>query len=268
MVNYERKQKDGFWCIFRCFLRHGELVSLLFMGRVESNFEKYKQLLHSKALELSDAINAVGDVLPTTSGSSRINSRTKLHMLHHLLDDLNRFGAAIHFETEKGEQFNKFIRERIYHTNRRSPSRDLLLCLGKEFMFRHIVDGATWVKDDERMQAGTGILNYLRDHPQFREVFLRSDPEYANNNELPKVIIKGVARLFLDARSNTLFFGGVAQIDKLRVRLDKYEPKFVAYPALEKGGLPLVTTAFSGTPYTQIAERTMLATRSSRELTP
>ncbi|KAG2213764.1 hypothetical protein INT45_006174 [Circinella minor] len=59
-----------------------------------------------------------------------ISKTPKLHYLHHLKEDLKRFATAIHTESEKGEQFNKFIREHIFHTNRHNPSRDVLELFG------------------------------------------------------------------------------------------------------------------------------------------
>ncbi|KAI9492236.1 hypothetical protein BDB00DRAFT_762502, partial [Zychaea mexicana] len=70
-----------------------------------------------------------------------MGSKPKLHILHHIVEDIERFATAIHFESEKGEQFNKFLREHIFHTNRHNPSRDLLVSFGRYTMFRCIVNG-------------------------------------------------------------------------------------------------------------------------------
>ncbi|CAO3655761.1 unnamed protein product [Mucor hiemalis] len=53
-------------------------------------------------------------------------------MLHHLVADIERFGMPVHYETEHGEQFNKFIREEILRTNRHNPSRDLAVAFAKK----------------------------------------------------------------------------------------------------------------------------------------
>ncbi|KAI9477116.1 hypothetical protein BDB00DRAFT_776017, partial [Zychaea mexicana] len=70
-----------------------------------------------------------------------MGNKPKLHILHHIVEDIERFATAIHFESEKGEQFNKFLREHIFHTNRYNPSRDLLVSFGRYTVFRCIVNG-------------------------------------------------------------------------------------------------------------------------------
>ncbi|KAI8328553.1 hypothetical protein BC941DRAFT_319796, partial [Chlamydoabsidia padenii] len=67
--------------------------------------------------------------------------KPKVHILQHLPEDIKRFGCPLHFETERGEMFNKFIREHITHTNRHNPNRDIAIKFGKQVMLRHIMDG-------------------------------------------------------------------------------------------------------------------------------
>jgi hypothetical protein len=40
-----------------------------------------------------------------------ILTQKNLHMIHHLKKDIARFGLPLNYETEHGEQFNKFIRK-------------------------------------------------------------------------------------------------------------------------------------------------------------
>ncbi|CAO3656229.1 unnamed protein product [Mucor hiemalis] len=49
----------------------------------------------------------------TTTNLAPYCGKPKTHLLRHLKDDLIRFGCALHFETEKGEQFNKFLRTSV-----------------------------------------------------------------------------------------------------------------------------------------------------------
>ncbi|KAI8635932.1 hypothetical protein BD408DRAFT_308106, partial [Parasitella parasitica] len=65
----------------------------------------------------------------------------KAHFLHHLKDDIRRFGLAVHFETEHGEQFNKFIREEILLTNRHFSARDVAVSFAKKFIVHHLIHG-------------------------------------------------------------------------------------------------------------------------------
>lgn len=74
------------------------------------------------------------------------------------MDDFMRFATAVHFETEKGDKFNKFIRDHVQYTNRQLPPPDVLQPFGQQFMFRHIVDGGFWeTSSSERVSAGSGI---------------------------------------------------------------------------------------------------------------
>lgn len=132
------------------------------MEEITAYFSKYKTLLQVKVQELTTSINAFDDALSGHT-NGRISNKPNLHLLHHLLEDIERFATAIHFETEKGEQFNKFTREHIFHTNRKLPSRDVLVPFGQQFMLRHIVDGGSWTaKSGERIQAGNGIRQFWR----------------------------------------------------------------------------------------------------------
>ncbi|KAI9006584.1 hypothetical protein CLU79DRAFT_666431, partial [Phycomyces nitens] len=67
--------------------------------------------------------------------------RPKVHYLHHLHEDIEWSGCALHFETEKGEMFNKFIREQLFHTNRKGPSKGVVIRFGKQEVLKHAVDG-------------------------------------------------------------------------------------------------------------------------------
>ncbi|KAI9354666.1 hypothetical protein BD770DRAFT_293119, partial [Pilaira anomala] len=67
--------------------------------------------------------------------------KPKLHILHHLVEDIERFGLALQYETESPEQFNKFIREHLFMTNRQYTSRDVAARFGKQFICRQLFNG-------------------------------------------------------------------------------------------------------------------------------
>ncbi|OAD81170.1 hypothetical protein PHYBLDRAFT_138712 [Phycomyces blakesleeanus NRRL 1555(-)] len=52
-------------------------------------------------------------------------NKAKAHNMTYLMEDIRRFGPALNFETEKGKQFNKHIREHLIHTNWLNTSRDV-----------------------------------------------------------------------------------------------------------------------------------------------
>lgn len=117
------ERKCVFTTLFGCFVVHRDLVSLIFMGQITTAFVQYTGLLKAKVNELVDALNMVDDVLlEKKKGKGRISSRPKVHMLYYLMEDVERFATAMHYASEKGEQFNKFTREHIFHTNRQNPS--------------------------------------------------------------------------------------------------------------------------------------------------
>ncbi|KAI8646511.1 hypothetical protein BD408DRAFT_470726 [Parasitella parasitica] len=71
----------------------------------------------------------------------------------------------VHYETEHGEQYNKFIREAILLTNRHNPSKDVALKLAKQFLVRHLVNGGSFTvtKNDgsaSRSRVGSSIMKW------------------------------------------------------------------------------------------------------------
>lgn len=78
----------------------------------------------------------------------RILTKTKLHVLVHLPEDIRRFGPAVIFATEIFECFNSVFRQCSILSNHLAPSRDIALTLGGQERFKHMVSGGFW-KDDE-----------------------------------------------------------------------------------------------------------------------
>ncbi|KAI7890759.1 uncharacterized protein EV154DRAFT_481888 [Mucor mucedo] len=137
----------------------GELCSLVFVRRVHMGFNKYVNDVHEVIHELTKRIHAFDLAI---SNPTPYSCKPKMHLLHHLRDDLINFGCALHYETEKGEQFNKCLREHLFHTNRKDTSKSLALKVGKQELLRHIVDGGSWVsKDIKRVQYGSKLKNYI-----------------------------------------------------------------------------------------------------------
>ncbi|KAF1800860.1 hypothetical protein FB192DRAFT_1448179 [Mucor lusitanicus] len=102
----------------------GKLCSLLFVRKVESDFEAYVECIKTTVEDLPEKILVFHR---DTNNPHPFSTSPKVHYLHHLHDDIRHFGCALHFETEKDEMFNKFIREQLFHTNRGNPPK-MLLC--------------------------------------------------------------------------------------------------------------------------------------------
>ncbi|KAL0074309.1 hypothetical protein F4703DRAFT_1968613 [Phycomyces blakesleeanus] len=124
--------------ILPCFVELGHLCSLVFVRQIESRFEEYiTQVNHAvnsliAKLHESDMANVANlKHLP-------LSTKPKTHNMIHLTEDIRRFGPALNFETEKGEQFNKYIREHLIRTNRLNTLRDICHKFTKQAVMQHI----------------------------------------------------------------------------------------------------------------------------------
>ncbi|OAD74362.1 hypothetical protein PHYBLDRAFT_67716 [Phycomyces blakesleeanus NRRL 1555(-)] len=96
-----------------------------------------------------------------------------------------KFGSALNYKTEKGEQFNKHIREHLFHTNHMNTSKDICLKFGKQYMTRHIIDGGSWIgKNGLRKTCEKAIAEYMQQisDGKFHETLLGGSREFADNN--------------------------------------------------------------------------------------
>ncbi|KAL9557585.1 hypothetical protein MBANPS3_001309 [Mucor bainieri] len=158
--------------------------------------------------------------------SPLISLQPKLHLLHHLKADIRRFKPAVHFETEHGEQFNKFIREQILLTNRHDAAKDVAVNFMKQFVVRHILNGGSFLvyKKDKvtkailcrRTEVGYGIKHFLANAcPEFK-VKLLSDRENADNNDYHDAKLsklkEGTSGLFTVPNSSQTRFGRITRI--------------------------------------------------------
>ncbi|KAL0097591.1 hypothetical protein J3Q64DRAFT_1713924, partial [Phycomyces blakesleeanus] len=84
--------------------------------------------------------------------------KPKVHYLTHLKEDIIRFGPALNYETEKGEQFNKHICKHLFHMNCQNTSRDVCLKFAKQVALQHINSSGN------REKSGTGIERFIKDN--------------------------------------------------------------------------------------------------------
>ncbi|KAI7865579.1 hypothetical protein BDF14DRAFT_1883356 [Spinellus fusiger] len=194
--------------ILDCFVKLGSLVSLLYMQNIEAYLDIYVDKVRSATKELVAAIIQY-DTLPALSAPAKkktISSTLKMHLLHHLHEDILHFGSPVRYETERGEQFNKFIREHILHTNRQSPSRDVL-CLLERGVSRH-------------------ISPKVKLFQQFRSLIISR--ELADNNSRSKSIVVGMAGLFSFSSGAFLVFDKITAIEKNTVVIVPYSFKLAS----------------------------------------
>lgn len=204
----------------------GYLCSLVFARQVNKHFHDYVDEV-SKAVE--ELITEVYHFDIKIANNTPYSCKPKMHLLRHLRDDLIRFGCALHFETEKGEQFNKFLREHLFHTNRQNPSKDLALKFGKQEVLRHLINGGSWVtKKKKRVKIGSEIEAFISSLGDgfFKEMFGESREFTDNNYTGIKKIRKGVCAVFEYEADFTVsvFIGEVIDIDEdnKRITLQKY----------------------------------------------
>ncbi|OBZ80415.1 hypothetical protein A0J61_11537, partial [Choanephora cucurbitarum] len=121
-----------------------------------------------------------------------LSLQSKLHLLYHLEEDIYRFVLPVHYETEHGEQFNKFMREDIMRTNRHNPSKDVATSFAKQFAVHHIVNDGSFIVTKSRrdgtteskriMGAGYQIKMMKEEEPQFFDLILNYR-ENADSND-------------------------------------------------------------------------------------
>lgn len=194
----------------------GYLCSLVFVRQVENNFSVYIEEM-GKAID--ELITEVYNFDVATGISTPYSCKPKMHLISHLRDDLERFGCALHYETEKGEQFNKFLREHIAHTNKKNPTRDLALKFGKQETFRHVINGGSWVsKEGKRVKFGVELERYISSlGDTFFKEMLGESREFTDNNYTGiKNIKNGVCGVFQYEVNSVVnaFVGEVIDVDE------------------------------------------------------
>ncbi|KAL0097636.1 hypothetical protein J3Q64DRAFT_1629339 [Phycomyces blakesleeanus] len=126
--------------IIPCFVELGQLCSLVFVCQVTSDFDNYIIRVDNAVKHL---IKALFDYDKGTKNElhKAYCIKPKVHYLTHLKEDIIRFGPALNYETEKGEQFNKHIRKHLFHKNRQNTSRNVCLKFAKQVALQHVIDG-------------------------------------------------------------------------------------------------------------------------------
>ncbi|OBZ80471.1 hypothetical protein A0J61_11480 [Choanephora cucurbitarum] len=130
----------------KCFDYLGCLSSLFYMRNVEGDLIQYIHVVRHFTTELTNNLLLLDNcyVELKKEQATVLSLLPKVHMLHHLAEDIIRFNLPIHYETEHGEQFNKFIREEILRTNRHNPSKDVATSFAKQFTIRHLINGGSF----------------------------------------------------------------------------------------------------------------------------
>ncbi|KAG0983819.1 hypothetical protein G6F29_005236 [Rhizopus arrhizus] len=203
----------------------GKLCSLLFVRQIEAGFEDYVNSIEVSVKELTASLYEFDTV---THNKNAYSTKPKVHYLHHIHQDIRRFGCALQFETEKGEMFNKFIREQLFHTNRLSPSRDVAIRFGSQEILKFIIDGGSWTnKNSKRVRYGSEIKQFVEANESFRSFFFRAREFAENNYENVKGTPKaGFSGVFKNISENTYVVGIITKngtVKKYEIDAEKYD---------------------------------------------
>lgn len=115
---------------------------------------------------------------------------------------MRRFGHALNYETEKWEQFNKYIREHLFFTNRSDTSRDIDRKFGKQAVMRYIIEGGSWVKDGSREKCSPDAISFISKHKEHFLFYLAGGSrELADNNSSSQKVKTGSFAVFIHRNS-------------------------------------------------------------------
>jgi hypothetical protein len=203
----------------------GLLCSLVFVRAIESNAPKYIATVEQTVGVFLKDLRQFDIAIDNSSPYCHL---IKSHQLVHLGDNLRRFGCALHYETERGEQLNKFIREHIFHTNRHNPTRDIAISFSRESLLRNILDGGFWKNSDGSMvKIGRKAKNWIQENSApFYEKLLGGSRIPQDNNYIVQEIKQGMCGVFSFNVSSSLekpYFVGMARKQDGQLLLDQYE---------------------------------------------
>lgn len=191
-----------------CFTSLGRLTSYAYISKIDSHCDLYINAIRVAVNNLRFFVHQYETLVRSVTSGRGIYQSSKMHILFHLADDIKRFGSPIFYETEKGEQFNKFIRETLFRSNRRNPSRDAAIAFGKRHMAKHILTGGIWMTLDSTIHRASE--NVINTHCNF----LDRSRDFADNNEEEKKLKKGSTGMFENAEG-FCFVGEIAKFDPL-----------------------------------------------------
>ncbi|KAL7280426.1 hypothetical protein ACG7TL_005354 [Trametes sanguinea] len=139
----------------------GELGALLWYHEIE-DLREYKD----------DLTVLIGNLLDIWSSidPQRVFVKLKLHILLHVLEDIEHHGPSIHNSTEGFESYNAVFRESSVLSNHLAPSRDIAQTSAVMESHKHIVSGGWWKNNDgTHVRAGPRVRQYFADDLRFQE---------------------------------------------------------------------------------------------------
>lgn len=238
------QQKEGIIALTtKCFDSLGCLCSLAYMRNITGDIEAFLGKITDFVDELTARVLDLDNfcIKMKKTPFCVLSRQPKLHTLHHMVEDIRRFGLPVHYETEHGEQFNKFIREEILRTNRHNPSRDIAVAFARRFMIHHVINGGSFLTTYEDpvtkkteirrvVHVSSGIAKLREERPEFFDLVF-DHRENADNNDYQEasrsVLNVNTSGLFFDKTQDGsgLFYGTVTKVEKnpAKYTIQKYE---------------------------------------------
>ncbi|PBK86015.1 hypothetical protein ARMGADRAFT_1047955 [Armillaria gallica] len=140
----------------------GTLGTLLWVHEIE-NMDEYLKDLETL---IGNVLDAFGDVNP-----SKILIKVKLHLLPHLITDIQRFGPAIRNLTEVFECYNAIFQLCSIYSNHQALSRDIAVKFCSMDHLKHLISrGYYWSESHQRwVQARNSVLQLLHSEPVIQQ---------------------------------------------------------------------------------------------------
>ncbi|KAG9089457.1 hypothetical protein FS749_001317 [Ceratobasidium sp. UAMH 11750] len=130
----------------------GDLGAMLWYSEI-TDLEAY-------LADLSILVNNVLDAF-TKLDPGRVISKLKLHILTHLIEDIQNHGPAIRYSTEIFECYNGVFRMCSLLSNHQAPSRDIAAKMIELERFRHIVCGGYWETENGAVCASEDVQHFF-----------------------------------------------------------------------------------------------------------
>ncbi|OAD67654.1 hypothetical protein PHYBLDRAFT_72678 [Phycomyces blakesleeanus NRRL 1555(-)] len=147
--------------------------------------------------------------------------KPKVHLLHHITDNIVCFGSMLQYETENGEQFNKFICKYLFKTNHHSTSRDVATRFDKQFVCWRLCNRGSYIIERPAGNGTRSVRSSIGDFvklPGFNLYFFDSCVNSDNSGLLTPTLCDTLAGVF---QSNSqLFLGQVALLLNMNINFN------------------------------------------------
>ncbi|KAL0091299.1 hypothetical protein F4703DRAFT_1971351 [Phycomyces blakesleeanus] len=188
------------------------------MREISEGFDYYIVLIKHAVNEVTNLLLALDIHIKKSKHTKQdLTFKPKVHLLHHIAKDIICFRSVLQYEAENGEQFNKFIHEHLFQTNRQSTSRDVALRFEKQFICHYLCNGEYYnamrdvngTSQQVRCTAGKYVQK-LSASPEFRRHFFGSWPNSDNSGLLTPTLCNTLAGVF--QANGQIFLGQVKTI--------------------------------------------------------